>query len=126
MLWQGTGFAVTIATVFAIWAILAVSLNLVVGFTGLLSVGHFGFFGIGAYAMAILTSSPDYEQLRTEAIATFEWSFFAALPVCILLAGSDRAGGRGGVQPLPRRHLSCWCRSDSRSSPSTSSSTGVA
>ena len=87
MLWQGTGFAVTIATVFAIWAILAVSLNLVVGFTGLLSVGHVGFFGIGAYTMAILTSSPDYEQLRTEAIATFEWSFFAALPVGVLLAG---------------------------------------
>ena len=87
MLWQGTGFAVTIATVFAIWAILAVSLNLVVGFTGLLSVGHFAFFGIGAYTMAILTSSPDYEQLRTEAIATFGWSFFAALPVCVLLAG---------------------------------------
>ena len=44
MLWQGVGFAVTLATVFAIWAILAVSLNLVVGFTGLLSVGHIGFF----------------------------------------------------------------------------------
>ena len=87
MLWQGTGFAVTIATVFAIWAILAVSLNLVVGFTGLLSIGHFGFFGIGAYTMAILTSSPNYEQLRTESIPTFEWSFFAALPVCVLLAG---------------------------------------
>ena len=38
MAWQGTGFAITIGTVFAIWAILAVSLNLVVGFTGLLSV----------------------------------------------------------------------------------------
>ena len=46
MLWQGVGFAVTIGTVFAIWAILSVSLNLVVGFTGLLSVGHVGFFGV--------------------------------------------------------------------------------
>ena len=45
MLWQGVGFAITVGTVFAIWAILAVSLNLVVGFTGLLSVGHIGFFG---------------------------------------------------------------------------------
>ena len=88
MIWQGVGFAITVGTVFAIWAILAVSLNLVVGFTGLLSVGHIGFFGIGAYSMAILTSDPAYEQLRTEAIPTFGWPFFAALPVSILLAGA--------------------------------------
>ena len=87
MLWQGTGFAVIVATVFAIWAILAVSLNLVIGFTGLLSVGHVGFFGIGAYAVAILTSDPAYEQLRTEAIPTFGWPFFAALPISVLAAG---------------------------------------
>ncbi len=87
MLWQGTGFAVIVATVFAIWAILAVSLNLVLGFTGLLSVGHIGFFGIGAYAMAILTSDSAYEQLRTESIPTFGWSFFAALPISMMAAG---------------------------------------
>ena len=87
MIWQGGGFAVTVGTVFAIWAILAVSLNLIVGFTGLLSVGHIGFFGIGAYAMAVLTSNTSYEQLRTGAIPTFGWPFFAALPVSIVLAG---------------------------------------
>ena len=87
MLVQGLGFAITVGTVFGIWAILAVSLNLVVGYTGLLSVGHIGFFGIGAYSMAILTSDPAYEQLRTEAIPTFGWTFFAALPVSALLAG---------------------------------------
>ncbi len=87
MLWQGTGFAVTLGTVFGIWAILAVSLNLVVGYTGLLSVGHIGFFGIGAYSVAILTSNPSYEQLRTEAIPVLAWPFFAALPVGILMAG---------------------------------------
>ena len=87
MLWQGAGFAITIATVFGIWAILAISLNLVVGFTGLLSVGHIGFFGIGAYTVAILTSNAPYEQLRTEAIPTFGWPFFAALPVAAMLAG---------------------------------------
>ena len=86
-LWQGVGFAITVGTVFAIWAILAVSLNLVVGFTGLLSIGHIGFFGIGAYAMAILTSQTSYAELRTESIPTFGWPFFAALPVCVLLAG---------------------------------------
>lgn len=87
MVWQGTGFAISVGTVFAIWAILAVSLNLVVGFTGLLSVGHVGFFGLGAYTVAVLTSDAAYEQLRTEAIPTFGWPFFAALPVGILLVG---------------------------------------
>ena len=90
-IWQGTGFAITLGTVFAIWAILAVSLNLVVGFTGLLSVGHIGFFGIGAYSVAILTSNAAYEQLRTEAIPTFGWPFFAALPIGIALAGLTAA-----------------------------------
>ena len=87
VIWQGVGFAITIGTVFAIWAILAVSLNLVVGFTGLLSVGHIGFFGIGAYSVAILTSTADYSVLRTQSIPTYEWPFFAALPVGIALAG---------------------------------------
>ena len=87
MLWQGVGFTVTLTTVFAIWAILAVSLNLVVGFTGLLSVGHVGFFGIGAYTMAILTSDASYEHLRTEAIPTPAWPFFAALPICVAITG---------------------------------------
>ena len=87
VLWQGTGFAITIGTVFAIWAILAVSLNLVVGYTGLLSVGHIGFFGIGAYSVAVLTSTTDYSLLRTQSIPTYEWPFFAAVPVGIVLAG---------------------------------------
>jgi branched-chain amino acid transport system permease protein len=46
------------------------------------------FFGIGAYATAILTSNAAYDQLRTEAIPTFGWPFFAALPVSIVLAGA--------------------------------------
>ncbi|MYA59375.1 MAG: branched-chain amino acid ABC transporter permease [Chloroflexi bacterium] len=86
-LWQGVGFAVALGTVFCIWAILSVSLNLVVGYTGLLSVGHIGFFGIGAYGMAILTSDTSYELLRTESIPQFGLPFFAALPICVLLAG---------------------------------------
>lgn len=41
-------------TVMAIYAILAVSLNLVVGLTGLFNLGHAAFFGIGAYTSALL------------------------------------------------------------------------
>ena len=87
MLWRGEGFAISIGTVFAIWAILAVSLNLVVGFTGLLSIGHIGFFGTGAYGMAVLSSTANYDQSDLAGIPTFGLPFFAALPVCALLAG---------------------------------------
>lgn len=87
MLLKGATFAVTLGTVFAIWAVLSVSLNLVVGFTGLLSIGHIGFFGVGAYTVAILTSTTAYENLRTGSIPTFGWPFFAALPLAALAAG---------------------------------------
>jgi branched-chain amino acid transport system permease protein len=37
-----------------IFAIFAMSLDLILGFTGLMSLGHAAFFGLGAYAVAIL------------------------------------------------------------------------
>ena len=37
-----------------IYVILAASLNLMVGYTGLLSIGHAGFFGAGAYVAALM------------------------------------------------------------------------
>lgn len=43
-----------LANLIAIYIILAVSLNLVVGFTGLFNLGHAAFFGIGAYTSALL------------------------------------------------------------------------
>ncbi|MBZ9687131.1 branched-chain amino acid ABC transporter permease [Clostridium estertheticum] len=43
----------------AIYVILALSMNLVNGFTGLFSLGHAGFMAVGAYVTAILTMSAD-------------------------------------------------------------------
>ncbi|WP_398472243.1 ATP-binding cassette domain-containing protein [Tardiphaga sp.] len=44
-----------------IYAILAVSLNFVLGYAGQISLGHAGFFGIGAYTAGILThTGPGY------------------------------------------------------------------
>ena len=41
----------------SIYSILGLSLNLVVGFTGLLSIAHGAFYGIGAYTTAIMMTS---------------------------------------------------------------------
>jgi branched-chain amino acid transport system permease protein len=38
-----------------IYIVLALSLNLINGYTGLLSIGHAAFYGIGAYSSALLT-----------------------------------------------------------------------
>jgi branched-chain amino acid transport system permease protein len=40
-----------------IYAILAMSLNIIVGFAGLVSLGHAAFFGLGAYASGLLMIS---------------------------------------------------------------------
>jgi branched-chain amino acid transport system permease protein len=49
-------YIVHLAILSVIYAVLALSLNLVVGYTGLLSSGHAAFYGIGAYATAILST----------------------------------------------------------------------
>lgn len=50
-------YLIHIAILVSIYAILGLSLNLVVGYTGLLSVTHAAFYGIGAYVTAILLTS---------------------------------------------------------------------
>ncbi len=45
-----------ILNMIAITAIAAIGLNIMIGFTGLLSLGHGAFFGVGAYAAAILAT----------------------------------------------------------------------
>ncbi len=50
-------YAIHLLILFGIYAILSMSLNLVVGYTGLLSVTQAAFYGIGSYATAILLTS---------------------------------------------------------------------
>ena len=50
---QATGLTLTSATDVVIFAIAAMGLNLLVGYTGLTSFGHGAWFGIGAYAAAL-------------------------------------------------------------------------
>jgi branched-chain amino acid transport system permease protein len=64
------------------YVLLALGLNVVVGFSGLLDLGYVGFFAVGAYTVALLTS-PD-SVLHTK------WGWLAAVPVALavsMLAG---------------------------------------
>ena len=65
-------------------AILALSLNLIYGFTGLFSLGHAGFMAIGAYTAALIS-------LACERAGVFESqkgaAFILVLFGCILAAG---------------------------------------
>lgn len=68
-----------------IYITLALSLNLIYGFTGLFSLGHAGFMAIGAYTSALLTMSPAQKEMNfflepiVPWLANVEWSFFPAL-----------------------------------------------
>ncbi|NMB38372.1 MAG: branched-chain amino acid ABC transporter permease [Firmicutes bacterium] len=59
---------------------LAVSLNLINGFTGLFSIGHAGFFGIGAYLSAYLTV---YNQIPFALALLLGGVFAAFVGICI-------------------------------------------
>lgn len=50
----GDVFYTRLGTRILIYAILALSLDLILGYAGMVSLGHAAFFGIGAYAVAIL------------------------------------------------------------------------
>ena len=52
--WLGSRYDTFLAEQIAIDALFAVSLNLLLGTTGLVSFGHVAYFGVGAYVCGIL------------------------------------------------------------------------
>lgn len=74
----GATFYLQLLAKIMILAIFAMSLDLLVGFTGLVSLGHAAFFGLGAYTLMLL--SPEYQA------ANFWLSLLAAMAVAALAA----------------------------------------
>ena len=58
--------------------ILAVSLNLIVGFTGQLCLGHAGFMAIGAYISAIISTKANLPFFLAIIVGAIVSAFFAA------------------------------------------------
>jgi branched-chain amino acid transport system permease protein len=61
-----------VAIITMIFVILSASMNLITGSAGLLSLGHAAFFGVGAYAAALLSTQ-------------WGWSFWLTIPVAGLI-----------------------------------------
>jgi branched-chain amino acid transport system permease protein len=66
---------ITIGGIFAIYSIVALSQDIVLGRAGMYDMGHAVFFGIGAYASAILSLS-------------FNWPILWTIPVAIVLSAT--------------------------------------
>src|SRR6266853_1051639 len=81
--------------------ILAVSLNLITGFTGQFSIGHAGFMAIGAYSSAYLTVY--YTQGLEEKLAGAIGAGWAGAIVFLLvvLAGAIAAAIAGLIVGIP-------------------------
>jgi branched-chain amino acid transport system permease protein len=58
-LWVGNDYYINIASQILLYAVFALGLNVLVGYGGLVSLGHAGLFGIAAYAGAIAINSGD-------------------------------------------------------------------
>ena len=63
----GGGYWFRVMTTIGVFSILTMSANLITGTTGLMSLGHAGFYGIGAYTTALLATK-------------LHWPFFLTLP----------------------------------------------
>jgi branched-chain amino acid transport system permease protein len=71
------GYLKSILILVCIWIMMAISLNLIFGYTGLLSACHSAFLGIGGYSLALLT---------VKAGMSFWIAFFASIAI-VGLAG---------------------------------------
>ncbi len=83
------GYMVSVLTFACIWAVLALSLNILTGYAGQVSLGHAAFFGIGAYTSAMLAVKAG-------------WPFWPAFVVAILITGV--MGALLGLPSLRVRH----------------------
>ncbi|MEJ0071369.1 MAG: hypothetical protein WDO24_24460 [Pseudomonadota bacterium] len=95
-------FYVDVATKIFLNAIVCVGLNLLVGYAGQISLGHAGFYALGAYASAVLTG-------------TLKWPGPLAMLVGAACVGAIAFGVARPILRL-KGHYSRWRRSGSASS----------
>jgi branched-chain amino acid transport system permease protein len=73
----------------AILALFALSLNLILGYAGIISLGHAAFFGFGAYAAGLICKHVTPDPLLGLALAMVLSSLLGLLSSLLVLRGSD-------------------------------------
>ena len=82
---EGTNFGAVMAQ-FGMYALIAIGLNVVVGQAGLLDLGYVGFYAVGAYTVALLTSpASPWKQTGPDGWLPTEWAWLACLPIAIAI-----------------------------------------
>lgn len=82
-------FTLRVFNLCAIYIVLALSLNMLNGFTGLFSLGHAGFMAVGAYVCALLTMSPQLKDMNFFLMPMVPWLRNVTIPFlpAIILGG---------------------------------------
>ncbi|MBT3304673.1 branched-chain amino acid ABC transporter permease [Candidatus Woesearchaeota archaeon] len=76
-------YFIHLAILVGIYLILAISLQLTIGYSGLLNIGHIAFFGIGAYtsALMVMNGVPFLIAFLSAGIVTMLFGFLLSLPL---------------------------------------------
>jgi branched-chain amino acid transport system permease protein len=100
------GYMIQILNLVAVNIILALSLNLIYGFTGLFSLGHAGFMAIGAYVCSILILAPEQKEMLFILEPAYDWVLSAQAPFFVaVVAGGLIAALFGVVVGIPLLRL---------------------
>jgi branched-chain amino acid transport system permease protein len=73
----------------AILALFALSLDLILGYTGIVSLGHAAFFGFGAYAAGLLAKHYNIEPITGLVLAGFASAALGFLTSFLVMRGTD-------------------------------------
>jgi len=100
------GYMIQILNLIAVNIILALSLNLIYGFTGLFSLGHAGFMAIGAYVCSILILAPEQKEMLFILEPAYDWVQSAQAPFFVaVVAGGLTAALCGVLVGIPLLRL---------------------
>jgi len=120
-----SSYVLSLMVLACIWIIVTISMNLLYGYTGQLSLGHAAFLGIGAYSFALLTVEAGlsywpafFVSIAITGVAGFLIGFpalrvkgpyfvlvtiaFAVIINLILLAWAEVTKGANGISGIPR------------------------
>ncbi|QIS02948.1 branched-chain amino acid ABC transporter permease [Nocardia brasiliensis] len=78
----GTSFGGVMAQ-FAMYALIAIGLNVVVGQAGLLDLGYVGFYAVGAYTVGLLTSPNSPWNQTDGGWLGSKWAWLACVPLAV-------------------------------------------